>query len=53
MEENKQSDTDIFKWFKEHVLDSKLEPSIAHHELVRLLSLSLSILIQILSCIDA
>lgn len=39
MEENKQSDTDIFKWFKEHVLDSKLEPSIAHHELVRLLSL--------------
>ncbi|XP_009102022.1 serine/threonine-protein kinase 19 homolog isoform X3 [Brassica rapa] len=35
MEEKKQSDTDIFKWFKEHVLDSKLEPSIAHHELTR------------------
>ncbi|CAN7076909.1 unnamed protein product [Brassica oleracea var. botrytis] len=39
MEENKQSDTDIFKWFKEHVLDSKLEPSIAHHELCSLLAL--------------
>ncbi|RID52547.1 hypothetical protein BRARA_G00006 [Brassica rapa] len=39
MEEKKQSDTDIFKWFKEHVLDSKLEPSIAHHELCSLLSL--------------
>ncbi|XP_022544277.1 uncharacterized protein LOC106357557 isoform X5 [Brassica napus] len=41
MEEKKQSDTDIFKWFKEHVLDSKLEPSIAHHELGRKELLSL------------
>ncbi|KAF8090303.1 hypothetical protein N665_0479s0007 [Sinapis alba] len=39
MEDKKQSDSDIFKWFKEHVLDSKLEPSIAHHDLCTLLSL--------------
>ncbi|KAL1219359.1 hypothetical protein V5N11_007888 [Cardamine amara subsp. amara] len=39
MEEKKQNDLDIFKWFKEHVLDSKLEPSIGHHELFSLLSL--------------
>lgn len=39
MEDKKQSDTEIFKWFKEHVLDSKLEPSIGHHELVSPLSL--------------
>jgi len=34
MEEKKQSDLEIFKLFKMHVLDSKLEPSIGHHELV-------------------
>ncbi|XP_006298241.2 serine/threonine-protein kinase 19 isoform X1 [Capsella rubella] len=39
MEEKKQSDLEIFKWFKGHVLDSKLEPSIGHHELCSLLSL--------------
>ncbi|XP_010467810.1 PREDICTED: serine/threonine-protein kinase 19 homolog isoform X2 [Camelina sativa] len=39
MEEKKQSDLEIFKWFKGHVLDSKLEPSIGHHELFSLLSL--------------
>ncbi|CAH8372568.1 unnamed protein product [Eruca vesicaria subsp. sativa] len=39
MEGKKQNDTDIFKWFKEHVVDSKLEPSIGHHELCSLLSL--------------
>ncbi|AEC07017.1 Serine-threonine protein kinase 19 [Arabidopsis suecica] len=39
MEEKKQSDLEIFKLFKMHVLDSKLEPSIGHHELLSLLSL--------------
>ncbi|KAG2323631.1 hypothetical protein Bca4012_059101 [Brassica carinata] len=39
MEDKKHNDTEIFKWFKEHVLDSKLEPSIGHHELCTLLSL--------------
>lgn len=40
MEDKNQSDTaTIFKWFKEHVLDSKIEPNISHHELCTLLSL--------------
>ncbi|ESQ50426.1 hypothetical protein EUTSA_v10002060mg [Eutrema salsugineum] len=39
MEEKKQSDVEVFKWFKGHVLDSKLEPSIGHDELCSLLSL--------------
>ncbi|XP_010425816.1 PREDICTED: uncharacterized protein LOC104710853 [Camelina sativa] len=39
MEEKKQSNLEIVKWFKGHVLDSKLEPSIGHHELFSLLSL--------------
>ncbi|KFK40422.1 hypothetical protein AALP_AA3G371800 [Arabis alpina] len=38
MEEKKQRDLEIFKWFKEHVLDSKLESSIGHNELCSLLS---------------
>ncbi|CAN8270964.1 unnamed protein product [Cochlearia groenlandica] len=39
MEEKKQNDLEVFKWFKVHVLDSRLEPSIGHHELLSLLSL--------------
>ena len=34
MEERKQGDLDVFKWFKVHVIESKLEPSIEHQELV-------------------
>ncbi|MBA0590038.1 hypothetical protein Gorai_018757 [Gossypium raimondii] len=34
MEEKKQGDVDVFKWFKGHVIESKLEPSIEHEELV-------------------
>lgn len=48
MEDKNQSDTaTIFKWFKEHVLDSKIEPNISHHELVRVLSLSLSLYVSV------
>nr|KJB42290.1 hypothetical protein B456_007G147500 [Gossypium raimondii]KJB42292.1 hypothetical protein B456_007G147500 [Gossypium raimondii]KJB42294.1 hypothetical protein B456_007G147500 [Gossypium raimondii]KJB42295.1 hypothetical protein B456_007G147500 [Gossypium raimondii] len=39
MEEKKQGDVDVFKWFKGHVIESKLEPSIEHEELYALLSL--------------
>ncbi|XP_010526498.1 PREDICTED: serine/threonine-protein kinase 19 homolog isoform X2 [Tarenaya hassleriana] len=39
MEEKKQNGIEVFEWFKMHVLDSKLEPSIGHHELFSLLSL--------------
>ncbi|CAA7013987.1 unnamed protein product [Microthlaspi erraticum] len=39
MEEKKQSDVEVFKWFKEHVIDSRLEPGIRHDELCSLLSL--------------
>ncbi|KAJ0254143.1 Serine/Threonine-kinase [Hirschfeldia incana] len=39
MEDKNQSDSEIFKWFKEHVLDSKIEPNISHDELGTLLSL--------------
>ncbi|KAJ7972637.1 Serine/threonine-protein kinase 19 [Quillaja saponaria] len=38
MGEKKQGQLEVFKWFKTHVLDSKLEPSIAHQELCSLLS---------------
>ena len=34
MEERKQGDLEVFKWFKVHVIESKLEPSIEHQELV-------------------
>lgn len=34
MDEKKQGDVDVFKWFKGHVIESKLEPSIEHEELV-------------------
>jgi hypothetical protein len=34
LEEKKQGDLEVFKWFRTHVIDSKLEPSIEHHELV-------------------
>lgn len=35
LEEKKDSDIlEVFKWFKSHVLDNKLEPSIEHQELV-------------------
>lgn len=34
MENKKQGSYEVFGWFKTHVLDSKLEPSIEHHELV-------------------
>ncbi|XP_022954176.1 serine/threonine-protein kinase 19 homolog isoform X2 [Cucurbita moschata] len=38
-EERMQLGTGIFQWFKTHVLDCKLEPSIGHQELCTLLSL--------------
>ncbi|OMP11127.1 Serine-threonine protein kinase 19 [Corchorus olitorius] len=34
MEERKQGDFEVFKWFREHVIESKLEPSIEHQELI-------------------
>ncbi|XP_034228274.1 serine/threonine-protein kinase 19 isoform X1 [Prunus dulcis] len=40
LEEKKDSDIlEVFKWFKSHVLDNKLEPSIEHQELCTLLAL--------------
>ncbi|XWS31411.1 hypothetical protein CRYUN_Cryun23aG0073200 [Craigia yunnanensis] len=39
MEERKQGDLEVFKWFKVHVIESMLEPSIEHQELCSLLSL--------------
>ncbi|OMP03058.1 Serine-threonine protein kinase 19 [Corchorus capsularis] len=39
MEERKQGDFEVFKWFREHVIESKLESSIEHQELCSLLSL--------------
>ncbi|XP_062148065.1 uncharacterized protein LOC133856999 isoform X2 [Alnus glutinosa] len=39
LEEKKQGDLEVFKWFRTHVIDSKLEPSIEHQELHTLLSL--------------
>ncbi|XWS36447.1 hypothetical protein CRYUN_Cryun20dG0086600 [Craigia yunnanensis] len=39
MEKRKQGDLEVFKWFKVHVIESKLEPSIEHQELCSLLSL--------------
>ncbi|KAJ4726902.1 serine/threonine-protein kinase 19 [Melia azedarach] len=39
MEEKKQVDLGVFEWFKTHVLNSKLEPSIGDEELCSLLSL--------------
>ncbi|KAM4070047.1 hypothetical protein ACB094_12G135700 [Castanea mollissima] len=38
-EEKKEGDLDVFKWFRTHVINSKLEPSIEHQELYTLLSL--------------
>ncbi|KAL4596499.1 hypothetical protein ACB092_12G167400 [Castanea dentata] len=38
-EEKKEGDLEVFKWFRTHVIDSKLEPSIEHQELYTLLSL--------------
>ncbi|KAK6286476.1 hypothetical protein POUND7_012655, partial [Theobroma cacao] len=34
MEERKQRDLKVFEWFKVYVIESKLEPSIEHQELV-------------------
>ena len=34
MEEKKQGYLEVFDWFKTHVLNSKLEPSIGDEELV-------------------
>ncbi|XP_039039328.1 serine/threonine-protein kinase 19-like [Hibiscus syriacus] len=39
MEGKKQGNLEVFKWFKVHVIESKLEPSIGHQELYALLSL--------------
>ncbi|KAI4349383.1 hypothetical protein L6164_009975 [Bauhinia variegata] len=39
MEDEKKGGCEVFGWFKTHVLDSKLESSIGHHELCSLLSL--------------
>ncbi|KAJ4834295.1 hypothetical protein Tsubulata_028305 [Turnera subulata] len=38
IEEKKQADVEVFEWFKTHVLDTKLDPSIGHQELCLLLS---------------
>lgn len=34
IKEKKQGDVEVFEWFREHVIDSKLEPSVEHQELV-------------------
>ncbi|KAK9945054.1 hypothetical protein M0R45_010586 [Rubus argutus] len=40
LEDKKEGDiVEVFKWFKSHVIDYKLEPSIEHQELCTLLSL--------------
>ncbi|XP_022758445.1 serine/threonine-protein kinase 19-like isoform X2 [Durio zibethinus] len=39
IEKRKQGDLEVFKWFKVHVIESKLESSIEHQELCSLLSL--------------
>ncbi|XP_075090016.1 uncharacterized protein LOC107758954 isoform X1 [Nicotiana tabacum] len=39
LEAQKQEDISVFEWFKEHVIHSKLDPSIGHDELCSLLSL--------------
>ncbi|CAN4113686.1 unnamed protein product [Withania somnifera] len=39
LEAQKQEDLSFFEWFKEHVIQSKLDPSIGHEELHSLLSL--------------
>ncbi|KAI9118981.1 hypothetical protein K1719_009656 [Acacia pycnantha] len=39
MDNKKQGEHQVFGWFKTHVLNSKLEPSIEHQELCSLLSL--------------
>ncbi|KAF2286800.1 hypothetical protein GH714_030413 [Hevea brasiliensis] len=38
MEEKKQGDLEVFDWFRNHVIDVNLEPSIDHQELCLLLS---------------
>ncbi|XP_024024671.1 serine/threonine-protein kinase 19 homolog isoform X2 [Morus notabilis] len=38
-QEKKLGNLEVFEWFKTHVIDFKLEPSIEHHELWTLLSL--------------
>ncbi|VFQ59715.1 unnamed protein product [Cuscuta campestris] len=39
VEEKKQQNLPVFGWFKAHVISSKLDPCISHHELCSLLSL--------------
>ncbi|XP_070052522.1 uncharacterized protein [Nicotiana tomentosiformis] len=39
LEAQKLEDISVFEWFKEHVIHSKLDPSIGHDELCSLLSL--------------
>lgn len=34
LEEKKEGEREVFKWFRTHVIDSKQEPSIEHQELV-------------------
>ncbi|CAN1245112.1 Serine/threonine-protein kinase 19 [Linum grandiflorum] len=38
LEETGKGDTEVFEWFRTHVIDCKLEPSIDHQELWSLLS---------------
>lgn len=40
LESKKQKDVSVFEWFKNHVIQSKLDPSIGHQELCSLLSLA-------------
>ncbi|CAH9051229.1 unnamed protein product [Cuscuta epithymum] len=39
MEEKKKEKLPVFEWFKAHIISSKLDPCIGHHELCSLLSL--------------
>ncbi|CAH9073768.1 unnamed protein product [Cuscuta europaea] len=39
MEEKKKEKLTVFEWFKAHIISSKLDPCIGHHELCSLLSL--------------
>lgn len=43
MEEKKQNDLIVFEWFTMHVLQSKLDTSIGHQELVSNLFLNLRV----------
>ncbi|CAN1245107.1 Serine/threonine-protein kinase 19 [Linum grandiflorum] len=45
LEETGKGDTEVFEWFRTHVIDCKLEPSIDHQELVSALNILKLVLI--------